>query len=209
MTITKAEIRAWLIKLAEVYADNKRYLTELDSPIGDADHGNNMSRGFNAVAEKVAGSKADIGTLFRTTGMALISTVGGASGPLYGTFFLDAAKLGQNKDEVTAAELASMIDQGVQGIIRRGRAELGDKTMIDVWLPACETFNTSLEAGNDMVSALKEAVVSAEFNMKNTIPMLAKKGRASYLGERSIGHQDPGATSTYLMLKALAEIMSH
>ncbi|MFT5195026.1 MAG: dihydroxyacetone kinase-like protein [Cellvibrionaceae bacterium] len=205
MTITKTEIRTWLIQLDQVYADNKIYLTELDSPIGDADHGINMARGFKAVAEKLADSDADIGSLLKTTGMTLIGTMGGASGPLYGTFFIDAANSALNKDEINTAELISMIGQGIQGLVRRGRAELDDKTMVDAWVPAHEALKASFETGEGLWASLTEMVTAAEEGMKATTPMLAKKGRASYLGERSIGHQDPGATSTYLMLKALAK----
>lgn len=204
MTITKTQIRAWLIQLDQVYADNKTYLTELDSPIGDADHGNNMARGFKAVAEKIAESEADIGTLLKTVGMTLISTVGGASGPLYGTFFLDAGKSASNKEALSTSEFTLMIDQGIQGLVRRGRAELGDKTMVDALSPAYDALRASFEAGEGLWASLAAMVAAAEDGMQATIPMLAKKGRASYVGERSIGHQDPGATSAYLMLKALA-----
>jgi phosphoenolpyruvate---glycerone phosphotransferase subunit DhaL len=206
MAVSKSQIIAWLEKLAEVMSDNKEYLTELDSAIGDADHGNNMARGFRKVLEKLPGvADHDIGNIFKTTGMTLISSVGGASGPLYGTFFMRGGMAASAKEELNGQDLYQVLQSGVEGVIQRGRAQVGDKTMIDAWTPAMTAMKTAVDNGDDVVSALRQALAAAEQGMKDTIPLQAKKGRASYLGERSIGHQDPGATSTFLMLQALLQ----
>ncbi|MEZ4709900.1 MAG: dihydroxyacetone kinase subunit DhaL [Caldilineaceae bacterium] len=210
MTITKSQLIHWLQKCANVLNENKTYLTELDSAIGDADHGTNIARGFGIVAEQVAQqADKDIGALLKATSMTLMSKVGGASGMLYGNFFMKAAATATGKEALTAAELASLLDAGVAGIIQRGRAELGDKTMIDAWTPAVQALQQSLANGDDLPAALSACAAAAETGMKATIPLQAKKGRASYLGERSIGHQDPGATSTQLILQALAEAVNN
>lgn len=207
--ITKANIDSWLTKLAGVYAENKEYLTELDSAIGDADHGNNMARGFREVEAKLPSLEdKDIGATLKTVGMTLLSKVGGASGPLYGTFFMRAAGTVNDKQEIDAAELLTALKTGVDGILQRGRAEIGDKTMYDVWAPALETLEKQIKEDAALGAALNATVSTAEEAMEATKPLQARKGRASYLGERSIGHQDPGATSTYLMLKALAEVVN-
>jgi phosphoenolpyruvate---glycerone phosphotransferase subunit DhaL len=206
MAVSKAQIVSWLEQLAEVMNENKEYLTELDSAIGDADHGNNMSRGFRKVLEKLPGvADRDIGNIFKTTGMTLISSVGGASGPLYGTFFMRGGMAAAAKEELNGQDLYQVLQSGVEGIIQRGRAQVGDKTMIDAWTPAMAALKTALDNGDDVVSALRQAVDAAEQGMKDTIPLQARKGRASYLGERSKGHQDPGATSTFLMIQALLQ----
>jgi len=206
MAVSKSQIIAWLEKLAEVMIDNKEYLTDLDSAIGDADHGNNMSRGFRKVLEKLPGvADHDIGNIFKTTGMTLISSVGGASGPLYGTFFMRGGMAASAKEELNGHDLYQVLQSGVEGVIQRGRAQVGDKTMIDAWTPAMTAMKTAVDNGDDVLSALRQAVAAAEQGMKDTIPLQARKGRASYLGERSIGHQDPGATSTFLMLQALLQ----
>lgn len=205
---SKDEIVQWLKNLADVLTQNKEYLTELDSAIGDADHGINMKRGFDKVMEKLPSvADKDIGNILKTTGMTLISSVGGASGPLYGTFFMRAGMSAAAKEELSGDDLAALLQAGVDGLIQRGRAQLGDKTMVDAWLPALDAMRESLAEGNDTTTALEAAVDAAEQGMEDTIPMQAKKGRASYLGERSIGHQDPGATSSYLMLKTLLETL--
>jgi phosphoenolpyruvate---glycerone phosphotransferase subunit DhaL len=149
----------------------------------------------------------DIGNILQTTGMALISSVGGASGPLYGTFFMRSGVALMSKEELSNEDLFKLFQAGVEGIVQRGRAQLGDKTMFDAWSPALQVLNGALENGNDTVAALRITVAAAEQGMKETIPLQAKKGRASYLGERSIGHQDPGATSSYLILKTLLETL--
>ena len=210
MTVTKQQVVRWLEYTAAVLNDNKDYLTQLDSPIGDADHGINMSRGFKAVLGKLPSvADKDIGNILKTTGMALISSVGGASGPLYGTFFMRSGAASMSKEELNNEDLLQLFLDGVDGIVQRGRPQLGDKTMFDAWAPALEAMQAACLNGNDVVAALRSTVAAAEQGMKNTIPLQARKGRASYLGERSIGHQDPGATSTYLILKALLETLEH
>ncbi|HEX6387223.1 MAG TPA: dihydroxyacetone kinase subunit DhaL [Anaerolineae bacterium] len=208
MAVTRDQIVTWLEKMAAVLNENKAYLTQLDSAIGDADHGINMSRGFNKVMEKLPSvADKDIGNILKTTGMTLISSVGGASGPLYGTFFMRSGMATASKEELSDEDLFKLLQAGVEGVVQRGRAQLGDKTMVDAWSPALEALQSALGKGEDTVPALRAAVAAAEQGMKDTIPMQARKGRASYLGERSIGHQDPGATSSYLMLKALLETL--
>jgi dihydroxyacetone kinase-like protein len=208
MTVTRDQIVQWLEKTADVLTENKVYLTELDSPIGDADHGINMDRGFKKVREKLPTvADKDIGNVLKTTGMTLISSVGGASGPLYGTFFMRAGMAVASKEELDNDDLVKMLQAGVDGIVQRGRAQLEDKTMFDAWAPAMEALKTAVANGNDTVTAVSIATAAAEQGMKETIPLQARKGRASYLGERSIGHQDPGATSSYLMLNALLETL--
>ena len=204
--VTKAQIVNWLEKTAAVLNENKDYLTQLDSAIGDADHGANMDRGFKKVMEKLPTfADKDIGNIMKTTGMTLISSVGGASGPLYGTFFMRSGMASASKEELSNDDLYKMLKAGVDGIVQRGRAQLEDKTMFDAWSPALSALEGAFGEGQDMLGALETAVSAAEEGMKATIPLQARKGRASYLGERSIGHQDPGATSTYLMLNALLE----
>ena len=204
--ITKDQIVRWLEKTAAVLQKNRTYLTELDSAIGDADHGINMDRGFKKVMEKLPTvSDKDVGNILKTTGMTLISSVGGASGPLYGTFFMRSGMAMAAKEELSDEDLFKLLQAGVEGILQRGRPNLEDKTMYDAWAPALEAMQDALAAGKGTVEVLETGVAAAEQGMKNTIPLQARKGRASYLGERSIGHQDPGATSSYLMLNALLE----
>lgn len=208
MTVTREQIVRWLGSTAEVLHENREYLTRLDSAIGDADHGINMDRGFKKVLEKLPTvADKDIGNILKTTGMTLISSVGGASGPLYGTFFMRSGMAVTSKEELDNDDVVKMLQAGVDGIVQRGRAKREDKTMFDAWAPAMETLRAELEENNDLLPALEKAVDAAEQGMKDTIPLQAKKGRASYLGERSIGHQDPGATSSYLMLKTLLDTL--
>jgi len=210
MVISKTQIIRWLEKAAVVLQENRAYLTELDSAIGDADHGSNMVRGFNAVLEKLPGvADQSIGNLFKATGMALMSNVGGASGPLYGAFFMRAASVATAQESLSAEDLFRLLDAGMHGIVQRGRAQPGDKTMIDAWMPALAALRAALDAGQDLPTALHACVHAAAVGMQATIPLQAKKGRASYLGERSIGHQDAGATSTYLLLNALLDSVSN
>ncbi len=205
---TRDQIVQWLKNLHEVLVENKEYLTELDSAIGDADHGINMKRGFDKVVDKLPTvADKDIGSIMKTTGMALISSVGGAAGPLYGTFFMRGGMAAASKEKLTGEDIVEMLQSGVEGVVQRGRAELGDKTMVDALTPGVDAMRESLENGDDTVTALEAGVDAAEQGMKDTIPLQAKKGRASYLGERSIGHQDPGATSSYLILKTLLETL--
>jgi dihydroxyacetone kinase-like protein len=209
MSITKNQIVQWLQAIASVIEQNKDYLTELDAAIGDADHGINLHRGFQKVLTQLPKVEdKDIGSILKTISMTLISSVGGASGPLYGTFFLRASTEATDKEELTDAELAHLLQAGVAGIVQRGKANLGDKTMLDALSPAVDAFAEAITQGSTTVEALRESVQAAEIGMKATVPLVAKKGRASYLGERSAGHQDPGATSSYLILRALLETLS-
>jgi phosphoenolpyruvate---glycerone phosphotransferase subunit DhaL len=201
--VTKEQILQWLQTFATEIEQNKEYLTELDAAIGDADHGINMDRGFKKVANQLPTiADKDIGTILKTVSMTLISTVGGASGPLYGTFFLRASTAVTGKEELTPEDLFKLLQAGLEGVIQRGKAQIGDKTMVDVLSPVIDSFQPVVNNKN-IVETMQQVVSVAEQAMKDTVPMLAKKGRASYLGDRSIGHQDPGATSTYLMLKSL------
>lgn len=207
MPITTADVIGCLHKMAEVLGENKEYLTELDAAIGDADHGINMDRGFQTVLKKlpdVAGK--DVGTILKTAGMALVSSVGGAGGPLYGTAFMQAGAAVVGKHELHAEDLVAILDAALRGVVMRGKANLGDKTMVDAISPAVAAMREALDNGADLAQALAKAAAAAEKGMRETIPMQAKKGRASYLGERSIGHQDPGATSSYLLIRTMAEM---
>ncbi len=207
--VTRDNLLAWLDSLTQVYADNKQYLTQLDSAIGDADHGINMDRGFKAVKDDLAkNNPQDISAVLKTTSMSLIRSVGGAAGPLYGTFFMRASAVCANKTELDAADVVALFEAGLEGVLQRGKAQLEDKTMVDAQKPALDAMKAARDNGADLKTVLQQGVAAAEEGMKNTIPLQAKKGRASYLGERSIGHQDPGATSSYLMLKAAADLWS-
>jgi dihydroxyacetone kinase-like protein len=191
---------------ADVVAKNKEYLTELDSAIGDADHGINMNRGMQAVVGKLDGVPGgDIGAMFKAVGMALVSSVGGAGGPLYGTLFLQLGTKSAGKSELEPGDWAEMLDAAVDGVVARGKAKLEDKTMVDALIPARDAFRTALDEGSSFADALRRSAAAGEDGMKATIPLVARKGRASYLGERSAGHQDPGATSSHLLLEAAAE----
>ncbi len=205
--VNQESLVAWIEALQEVYAENKEYLTQLDSAIGDADHGINLDRGFTAVRRKLSETKCeDMSAVLKTASMTLISSVGGASGPLYGTFFLRASAVCANKTELAEADIVAMVEAGLEGILHRGKARPNDKTMVDALTPAVNAMKQALAAGSGVKEILEKGVEAAEQGMTDTIPMLAKKGRASYLGERSIGHQDPGATSSYLMLKTAANL---
>ncbi|MEB3181422.1 MAG: dihydroxyacetone kinase subunit DhaL [Nostocaceae cyanobacterium] len=207
--MTKEQILQWLQTLATVLAENKEYLTELDAAIGDADHGINMDRGFKkAIAQLPTVAHQDIGSILKTVSMTLISSVGGASGPLYGTLFLRASTAVGSKEELTEQDMLKLLQAGLDGVLQRGKAQLGDKTMVDALTPAVTAFEQAVAEGKGMLEGMQQAVAAAELGMKDTTPMLAKKGRASYLGERSIGHQDPGATSVYLMLQCLLGVLS-
>lgn len=202
--ITKHQIVQWLQDFATQIEQNKDYLTELDAAIGDADHGINMERGFKKVMSQLSSvADKDIGSILKSVSMTLISSVGGASGPLYGTFFLRASTVAVDKQQLTDREIVSLLQAGLDGVLQRGKAQLGDKTMVDVLSPSVDALAQAVGEGKNTLAAMQQAVVAAEQAMKDTIPMLARKGRASYLGERSVGHQDPGATSAYLMLKCL------
>jgi dihydroxyacetone kinase-like protein len=194
----------WLRDLASTLHDNAAYLTELDSAIGDADHGANMDRGFAAVVVVLDETEFDsVDELLKKAGMTLVSKVGGASGPLYGTFFLRFGTALAGK-EITAASVGEGLRAGVGGILARGKAELGDKTMYDAWAPALDAYDAAVAGGSDLTDALRAAADAAAKGRDATIPLVARKGRASYLGERSAGHLDPGATSTTLLLESAA-----
>lgn len=205
MSLTRERIVDWLYRCGEVFTKEADFLTGLDREIGDADHGMNMHRGFSKVVEKLpAIADKDIGFILKNTGMVLLSNVGGASGPLFGTFFLRAAQVTQAHQSLTLPELQQMIREGAEGVVGRGKAEPGDKTMCDVWLPVADALERAVAQGLTIPDALDAASEVAEQAVAATITMQARKGRASYLGERSIGHQDPGATSVMFMVKMLA-----
>lgn len=209
MALTKQQVVDWLMRCGEVFSRERDFLTRLDTEIGDADHGLNMNRGFNKVVEKLPSvADKDIGFILKNTGMTLLSSVGGASGPLFGTFFIRAAQAANAKQSLDLAELQQMMQEGVEGVVMRGKAEPGDKTMCDVWWPVVESLGQSAQQNLSVAEALQRAADSTERAVESTITMQARKGRASYLGERSIGHQDPGATSVMLMMKTLAEVAS-
>lgn len=205
MSLNRNQIVDWLYRCGEVFTKESDFLTGLDRAIGDADHGLNMHRGFSKVVEKLpAIADKDIGFILKNTGMVLLSNVGGASGPLFGTFFLRAAQATQAHQSLTLVELHQMIREGAEGVISRGKAEPGDKTMCDVWLPVSESLEQAIAQNLSIPAALDAASQVAEKAVQSTITMQARKGRASYLGERSIGHQDPGATSVMFMVQMLA-----
>jgi phosphoenolpyruvate---glycerone phosphotransferase subunit DhaL len=206
MSITRDDALNWVKEVARVLGENSTYLTQLDAAIGDADHGANMDRGFKAVMNKMPEiSDKDIGTIFKTIGMTLISTVGGAGGPLYGTFFLQAGMKTAGKMELNLADWTEALEAALGGVIMRGKAELGDKTMVDALTPAIAALKQAVPDHQPINKALELSAEAAQKGMEGTIPLVARKGRASYLGERSAGHQDPGATSSYLVLKAAAD----
>ena len=206
MSVGHDDVVRWVSAFAEAIAENKEYLTALDAAIGDADHGINMNRGMQSVMAKLqAGNPEDIGALLKTVGMALVSSVGGAGGPLYGTFFLQLGSKAMGKDELTDDDWVAMLAAAVEGVQGRGKAEPNDKTMVDALIPARDALAAAVAAGEPFANALHASAAAAEEGMKATIPLVARKGRASYLGERSAGHQDPGATSSWLLLKTAAD----
>jgi phosphoenolpyruvate---glycerone phosphotransferase subunit DhaL len=205
-TATYEDVLAWLKAFASTVAENRDYLTRLDSAIGDADHGINMDRGMKAALAKLEDHPpGDVGALLKTVGMTLVSTVGGAGGPLYGTLFLQMGTATAGKGELAAEDWRAALDAGLAGVQMRGKAEPGDKTMVDALVPAKDALSAALADGASFAEALRRSAEAAEDGMNATIPLVARKGRASYLGERSAGHQDPGATSTYLLLKTAAD----
>ncbi len=212
MPFSYGQVDGWVRAFAAAIAENKEYLTELDSAIGDADHGINMNRGMQAVLAKLEGGgqgvQADVGALLKTVGMTLVSTVGGASGPLYGTLFLQMGSSAAGKPELSEEDWADALAAGLAGVQRRGKAELGDKTMIDALVPAVEALRSSLAGGATAGEALHRSTEAARDGMTATIPLVARKGRASYLGERSANHQDPGATSSWLLLRTAEETLA-
>jgi dihydroxyacetone kinase-like protein len=209
MEVTTDTIRRWVEAYARDVEQNKDYLTELDGAIGDHDHGVNMDRGFRSVMGSLpAENDASVDSLLKSVGMALIRTVGGAAGPLYGTVFLRMAQATTGKGVLNEQELGEMLEAGRKGIVDRGKAQPGDKTMLDAWEPAVRAYEEARSSGKGLQEAVGLAAQAAEQGMKDTVPLVARKGRASYLGERSAGHQDPGATSSYLLFKDLKEVVS-
>jgi dihydroxyacetone kinase-like protein len=206
MQITAEHVIRFLEGVAARIKAHRDELTQLDSSIGDADHGVNLDRGFTAVLGKLPTvADKDIGTILKTTGMTLVSTVGGASGPLYGTAFIRAGAALADRYELTEGELVAALEAALEGIIARGKANRGDKTMVDAIGPGVDALKEAIAGGQDLVSAMRKSVAAVETGMQATVPMLALKGRASYLGERSIGHQDPGATSVYYIAQVMLE----
>jgi phosphoenolpyruvate---glycerone phosphotransferase subunit DhaL len=208
LTIAYADVLGWIRRFAAEMADNRAELTALDAAIGDGDHGTNMDRGMRKALERLDGLEGeDIGAALKAVGLALVSSVGGAAGPLYGTLFMQMGSATDGRDAVDLAGWADALEAGVTGLQARGRAEPGDKTMVDALLPALETLRTAVQEGVEPADALRRSAAAAEEGMKATVPMQARKGRASYLGPRSVGHQDPGATSSHLLLHSAAEAL--
>ncbi len=200
------DARSWIKAVARLITENAHMLTDLDTAIGDGDHGENMMRGFKAIEKKLETGVPphDLADLFKLVGMALLASVGGAAGPLYGGFFLALSKACTGKENLNKAELGQALAEGLADIQRRGKAVAGDKTMVDALAPALQALRNFPDS--DLEGALKAAAEQARRSAEDTVPLQARKGRASYLGERSIGHQDPGATSAWLLLQALASI---
>jgi len=204
--VTTTVLDQWVRTFAALVAKNRDYLTELDAAIGDADHGSNMDRGMKAVVAALDDTRpATAGALFSKVGMTLVSTVGGASGPLFGTLFLRMGSSFGDAEQASPQQLAAALRAGMEGVVARGKAEAGDKTMYDALAPAVDALEGALSGQATVAEALKRAFEAAMVGRDATTPMLARKGRASYLGERSIGHQDPGATSVALLLQAASE----
>jgi phosphoenolpyruvate---glycerone phosphotransferase subunit DhaL len=205
-SITAEDVQGWIRSYAGVVAEHRAELSQLDQAIGDGDHGTNMDRGMRKAVEKVdALAEPDVGAVLKAVGMALISSVGGAAGPLYGTLFMQMATAAAGRTELDLAGWAAALDAGAQGLQKRGKAAIGDATMVDALLPAVEALRAAEGEGASLADALRRSADAAEEGMRSTTPLEARKGRASYLGPRSVGHQDPGATSTHLLLRSAAE----
>jgi dihydroxyacetone kinase-like protein len=205
VAVTTDTVTAWMTRFAESMSEHREELVQLDTAIGDGDHGTNMDRGMRKALENLgAKEQADTGAVLKTVAMALVSSVGGAAGPLYGTLLLQMGTALDGKPEVDLAGYAAAWSKGVAGVQARGKAEPGDKTMVDALLPAV----AALEQASDLDSGLRAAASAAEQGMRDTIPLIARKGRASYLGERSKDHQDPGATSSYYLCQTAAEALA-
>jgi phosphoenolpyruvate---glycerone phosphotransferase subunit DhaL len=201
-----AAVEDWLRRVAAAIAEHRVELVRLDTAIGDGDHGTNLDRGMRKVVEKLDGLEGDdIGATLKAVGMALVSSVGGAAGPLYGTLFLQMGQASAGRDALDLEGWTAALDAGVSGVQKRGKAEPGDKTMLDALLPAVEALRAAAADGAALPDALERSAEAARKGMEATIPLEARKGRASYLGPRSVGHQDPGATSSQLLLQAAAE----
>jgi phosphoenolpyruvate---glycerone phosphotransferase subunit DhaL len=209
-TVPYTAVLDWVKAYAAAVVEQKQYLTQLDQAIGDGDHGINMDRGMTAALAKLdTVPDGDIGALLKTVGMTLVSTVGGAGGPLYGTLFLQMGTATAGKGELDAASWQAALEAGIQGVEMRGKAEPGDKTMLDALIPGREAFAAAVAEGASFDDALRRSADAAEEGMKATVPLVARKGRASYLGERSAGHQDPGATSSHLLLRVAADTLAN
>lgn len=203
--VDTAVLTDWVSRFGAAVTEKRDWLTELDSAIGDADHGANMARGMGAVSEKfAAGAPATVDELLKTVGMTLVSSVGGASGPLYGTFFLRMGMAAGAVSELDGLALAAALRAGLDGIVARGKAEAGDKTMFDAMAPAVDALDAALAGGASVADAVRTAADAAAAGRDATLPLVARKGRASYLGERSAGHLDPGAASTAILFDTLA-----
>jgi dihydroxyacetone kinase-like protein len=205
-----AIVTTWMRDVAEAMKAESGHLTQLDAAIGDGDHGVNMERGFSAVEKALAGQNPEVppGRLLIVAGKTLVSTVGGASGPLWGVALRRAGRTLGDRESFDGAQLADALQAALDGVVELGAAAPGDKTMVDALVPAVEALRRGLDAGEPLGRALAAAADAAEEGAKATVPMQARKGRASYLGERSIGHQDPGATSSALIVRALARAVS-
>ena len=196
-----------ITEMAATMEENRRYLTKLDSEIGDGDHGNNMNRGFQTALERLEGvDPATPADVLKAVAMALISKVGGAAGPLYGTAFLEASKALAGMDEVSAEDAAEALEAALGGVKKRGKAEVGDKTIVDALAPAVEAAKEAA-GGGSVAGVFRSAAGAAKEGAESTVPLTARRGRASYLGARAAGHQDPGATSTYMLLDAAARAL--
>lgn len=205
--VTRQDVLRWLDALQQVFSENRQQLTDLDSAVGDGDFGISLDRGFTAVqAELNAKPPADIRSVFQNVAAVLIKTMGGSSGPLLGTFFLRAGAACGDKSELAPAHVVALFQAGAEGIQQRGKAALGDKTMLDALLPAVDAMGGALKAGSGLTEILEAGAAAAEAGAHATITMQARKGRGSYLGERSVGHQDPGATAAHLLFKTAAEV---
>ena len=205
LPVTVESVSDWMARFAASMREHREELVRLDTAIGDGDHGTNMDRGMRKAVEKLGASEpADVGAVLKTVAMALVSSVGGAAGPLYGTLLLQMGTAVAGEQDVDLEGYATAWRKGLEGVQARGKAQAGDKTMVDALLPAVQ----ALEQASDLDSALREAASAAEQGMRDTIPLVARKGRASYLGERSGDHQDPGATSTYYLCQTAAEALA-
>jgi dihydroxyacetone kinase-like protein len=207
--VSTQDVLRWLADSQKIFADNRQRLTEMDQAVGDGDFGTSMDRGFTAVQEELtAKPPADIKTAFSTVATVLIKTMGGSSGPLLGTFFLRAGATCAGKSELAGPDVVALFQAGVEGLQQRGKAERGDKTMMDAWLPAVDAMRSAADAGGGLAEILQNGVAAAEAGAQATIAMQARKGRGSYLGERSVGHPDPGAVAVHMLLKAAADAWS-
>jgi len=208
MSAGYAQVQDWIRRYAEEIAAHRQELVRLDTAIGDGDHGTNMDRGMRKAVERLDGVQGeDVGAALKAVGMALVSSVGGAAGPLYGTLFMQMGQGASGKAELELTDWSAALRKGLEGVQARGKAQPGDKTMVDALTPAVEALEQAAQDGADLAEALRRSAAAAEEGMRATAPLEARKGRASYLGPRSVGHQDPGATSTYLLLKTAAEAL--